>query len=309
MPFGKKQVLGVGSAVAPPKEFVGARHLVALVVGVASLVLPLGLAAQTSVASAAAPAPTTCTGTTSTPGTLAGGTYSTVTVSGVCQVNAGQVVVTGDVTVQSGAALIAAFANNSSGPGTSGITVDGNINVLSGATLILGCEASAFPCADDPNQNAPTLNSPDTVQRSIDANSALGVIVHNSTIGYDVDQTSGGGGGGPNCAVPPPSGVFSLLGAPVYSDYEDNTIAGNLRVTGVTSCWFGVERNDVGGSAIFAKGNFTIPNASEILEQPDRWKPAVLQQRACRQFGTSPPVFERGRWFCDGPMRLRCDAA
>jgi hypothetical protein len=109
----------------------------------------------------------------------------------------------------------------------------------------------------------PTLNSPDTVQGSIDATSALGVIVHNSTIGTDVVQT--GGGGDPSCA---PNAVFSLAGGPgtpVYSDYEDNTISGNLRFTGVTSCWFGAERNKIGGSATFANGTFTIPNANEIL--------------------------------------------
>lgn len=255
----------------------------ALVAGVASLVLPLGLAAQASVASAAAPAPTTCAGTTATPGTLAGGTYSTVTISGVCKVDAGQVTVTGDVTVQSGDALIAAFANNSSGPGTSGITVDGNINVASGGTLILGCEASAFPCVDDPNQNAPTLNSADTVQGSIEATSALGVVVHNSNIGADVVET-GGGGGVPSCA---PSGVFSLFMSPVYSDYEDNTISGNLRVTGVTSCWFGVERNKIGGSATFAENNFTIPNASEILSNQIAGNLLCSSNVPAVQFGTS----------------------
>ncbi len=261
------------------------RRLMALVAGAACLVLPLDLAAQASVASAATPAPTTCTGTTTTPGSLAGGTYSTVTVSGVCEVNAGQVTVTGDVTVQSGDALIVAFANNSAGPGTSGITVDGNINVASGATLILGCEASAFPCADDPNPSAPTLNSPDTVQGSIEATGALGVVMHNSTIGADAVET-GGGGGVPTCA---PSGVFALpfLAAPVYSDYEDNAISGNLQVTGVTSCWFGAERNKIGGSATYANNNFTIPNASEVLSNQIAGNLLCSDNVPAVQYGTS----------------------
>ena len=181
-------------------------------------------------------------------------------ISGVCEVNAGQVTVTGDVTVQSGDALIAAFANNASGPGTSGITVDGNIDVDSGATLLLGCEALHFPCVDDPNQNAPTLNSADTVQGSIEATGALGVVVHNSTIGADAVET--GGGGGPSCT---PSGIFSVFQSPPYSDYEDNTIGGNLRVTGLDSCWFGALRNHIGGSDTFADITMTDPDAMENL--------------------------------------------
>ncbi len=232
----------------------------ALAAGAAILVVPLGVAGQASVASADTGTPTTCTGTSGSPGSLAGGTYSTVTVSGVCEVNAGQVVVTGDVTVDTGGALIAAFANNSGGSGTSGITVGGNIDVGSGATLLLGCEASAFPCIDDPNQNAPTLNSPDAVTGSVVATNALGVVMHDSTIGADVIQT--GGGGGTSCT---PSGIFAVFQSPVYSDYEDNSMGGNLRVTGVTSCWFGALRNTVGGSATFANGTFGDPDASENL--------------------------------------------
>ena len=226
------------------------------------MVVPVVIFGPAQVASAA-PSAATCTGTTTSPGNLAGGTYSSVDVQGVCLVDAGQVVVTGNVSVDANTgALVAAFATNG-GSGTSGISVAGNITVASGATLILGCEASAFPCADDPTPNTPTLNSPDTVQGSIEATGALGVIVHNSTIGTDVVQTGGGGGSGSFCATTP--GVFGLLGSPAYSDYEDNTISGNLRVTGVTSCWFGAERDQIGGSATFANGNFTIPNANEIL--------------------------------------------
>ena len=89
-----------------------------------------------------------------------------MTVTGVCAVNDGQVVVTGDVTVEAGAALVAAFANNDvGGSGTSSLTVDGNIDVGTGATLLLGCEATHFACVDDPNQSNPTLNSPTETSR------------------------------------------------------------------------------------------------------------------------------------------------
>jgi hypothetical protein len=138
--------------------------------------------------------------------------------------------------VQTGDSLLAAYANNSSGPGTSGITVQGGVSVGNGGTLILGCEAAAFACFDDPNQNAPTLNSSDEVDGAVTATTALGVLIHNSTVGGDVVQT--GGGGGLSCA---PSGIFTLFGSPVYSDYEDNTL----------------------GSATFADSTFADPDASE----------------------------------------------
>jgi hypothetical protein len=221
------------------------------------------IAGPTEVASAASPF--TCNGTIASPGVLAAGTYSTVTVSGVCYVNAGQVTVTGDVTIQANDSLVAAFATNH-GAGTSGITVNGNVNVASGGTLILGCEASEFACLDDPTPGTPTLNSADTVEGSINASSALGILVHNSTIGTDVIQT--GGGGGLTCT---PTGIFTIFvppfgppgGLPVYSDIEDNAIGGNLRVTGLQSCWFGALRNQIGGSFTYADNTLVDPDASE----------------------------------------------
>jgi hypothetical protein len=230
------------------------------VLAAAALIVPLGSLGGSALASATTTSATTCTGAPNDPGTLAGGTYSTVSVTGVCAVDGGQVTVTGDVTVAAGATLVAAFANNSAGPGTSGITVDGNIDVGSGATLLLGCEAAHFACVDDPNQNAPTLNSPDTVKGSIVATDPLGVVVHLTTIGGDATQS--GGGGGPSCA---PSGIFALFQSPVYSDYEDNSIGGNIRVTGLTSCWLGGIRNDIAGSATYSDNALTDPDANEIL--------------------------------------------
>src|SRR5450755_1731506 len=96
----------------------------------ALLVVPLGALGGSAIGTAAAAAATTCSGTPTTPASLAGGTYSSVTVSGVCEVNAGQVVVTGNVTVSgSSAALVATFAHNIHGAGTSGLTVHGNVLV------------------------------------------------------------------------------------------------------------------------------------------------------------------------------------
>lgn len=235
------------------------------VMAAALLAIPVSLAAASS-AGAADHAGTTCSGS------LGAGTYSSVTVSGTCNINAGQVIVTGDVTVPAGTSLLASYAlNGGVASTTSGLTVDGNIIVGSGGTLVLGCKAADAACFDDPNQSSPTLSSPGTVQGSIMATSPLGVIVTNSTIGGDATQSGGGGdlaGEGPGCFTPPFTGIFNSFpggGSPVYSDYEDNTIGGNLRVTGLNTCWLGSFRNQIGGSATFSGNSTGDPDGNEFL--------------------------------------------
>ncbi|HEV3281012.1 MAG TPA: hypothetical protein VG032_05330 [Acidimicrobiales bacterium] len=233
------------------------------------LLVPLGVLAGSTAASAATRAAVTCTGP------LAAGTYSSVMVSGTCNISAGQVVVTGDVTVPAGAnSLLASYALNAGVPATSsGLTVDGNITVGTGGTVVLGCKAADAACFDDPSPSSPTLSSPATVQGSLTATNPLGVVVTNSTIGGDATQSGGGGGvasEGPGCFNPPFPGIFNTFpgvppGSPVYSDYEDNTIGGNLRVTGLNSCWLGSFRNHIGGSATFTGNTLGDPDGNEFL--------------------------------------------
>ena len=100
---------------------------------------------------------------------------------------------------------------------------------------------------------------------------ALGVVVHNSTIGTDIVQSGGGGGS----EFTPSERLSTSSCRPVYSDYEDNTISGaTCTSTGLTSCYFGALRNKIGGSATFANNIF--------LETPIRprtsatWSPGNL---------------------------------
>ena len=249
----------------------------------ALMVVPLGLIAGAGAASAATPMPVTCTGP------LAAGTYSSVMVSGTCNISAGKVVVTGDVTVPAGAnSLLASYALASSG-----LTVNGNVNVATGGTLILGCKASDSPCFDDPTPMTPTLNSPATVQGSINATSPLGMVVTNSTIGGDASQSGGGGGvagEGPGCFTPPFPGIFNTFpggGSPVYSDYEDNTIGGNLRVTGLNSCWLGSFRNQIAGSATFSGNKLGDPDGNEFLTNQIAGNLLCTGNTPAAQFGDS----------------------
>jgi hypothetical protein len=51
----------------------------------------------------------------------------------------------------------------------------------------------------------------------------------------------------------------------VYSDYEDSSIQGNLHVIGLTSCWLGVARVQVGGNLHMIDDQLADPDAIEIL--------------------------------------------
>jgi len=220
----------------------------------------LAAAPVTAAGAAVASGTTTCSGTPQAPGTLTG-THSTVVVNGVCFVNAGRAVVSGNLTVTAGSALVAAFAlNDKTGTGKSSLTVKGNLQVNVGATLLMGCNPANFACLDDPNQNQPTLSSHATVGLDLRSNQPLGVIVHNFSVGGDVIQT--GGGGGVNCK---PQGVFKLFQSPVYSTYEVGTVGGDIRISSVHSCWMGVVEMHVGNTVVMYQNKLADPDAIEIL--------------------------------------------
>ncbi len=73
----------------------------------------------------------------------------------------------------------------------------------------------------------------------------------------------------------PRTGIFATFGSPAYSDYEDNTIAGNMRVAGLNSCWLGSIRNQIGGSATFTDNTLADPDANEVLSSQIAGQPPV----------------------------------
>lgn len=201
-----------------------------------------------------------CAGTPKAPGVLTGRHRSDVVVKGACEVNAGRAFVGGDLTLRPGAVLIAAFAlNDRTGKGSSSLTVAGDIRVGAGAAMVLGCDPSSFPCLDDPDQNAPTLASHDRVFANLISTKPLGVVVHNVSVRGDVTQR--GGGGGFTCN---PSGIFAQFQSPVYSTYEDSSVGGSIRVSGVTSCWMGLIRLHVRQSMAVRNNRLADPDAIEI---------------------------------------------
>ena len=235
----------------------------------------------------------TCTGTVDSPGTLAG-TYGNVVISGSCVVDAGPADVTGNLTIAPGGALTAIFGeDDQTGSGNSDLTVQGNLTVGSGGSLLLGCTSviittwgpgttglvshPSFPCNDDPNKTAPTLNSHDVIDGNLVANDPLGVVLHNTTVLGNVSQQ--GGGAGLGCV---PVGVFKrYVGFPEYSDYENNHIDGNVNLSGLDTCWFGTHRNTVGGN-MTVDDNVAGKDAMEVDTS------TILGNLSCQ--GNSPAV-------------------
>lgn len=230
-------------------------------------------------------APTaTCSGTFESPGVLAGTYSSNVVVSGICFVNGGAATIDGNLTVSSGGALVAAFAENDAGSGAPSLTVLGNVLVQSDGTALIGCEPNYFQCLDDPSTTGGTLTGQNHIYGSILGIQSLGVIVHATTIGGNVTEI--GGGGGDNCNIPT-SGPFSDFGSQVYSDYEDNSIGGNLTILGIQTCWMGSLRNTVRGSITDIGNTMADPDAGEVVQNTVDQNLVCFDNSPAIQFGDS----------------------
>ena len=175
-------------------------------------------------------------------------------VRGVCEVSAGYATVNGNIEVDPGGILAAAFGRNfrthSLG---SGLRVNGGILALAGSTVILGCTPKEFVCLDG------TGSSHEVVTGDIEANSALGMLVYNSSIGGDVSQN--GGGGGFRCAR---TGPFARFGDNVFSTYESDTISGVMKIDHVASCYLAIAKVHVGGSLSLIADHLANPDAIEV---------------------------------------------
>jgi hypothetical protein len=139
----------------------------------------------------------TCSGSFTSPGHIAPGTYASIRVVGFCFIPGGDVIVNGDVTVTKGATLLANFpAGTPLGPeGDANVLVKGSVFVGERAVLLLGCSLG-IGCVN---------TTFDTVKGNVAASNALGVVLHSDVIGGNVHFD--GGGGGVTCT---PSGFFAF---------------------------------------------------------------------------------------------------
>lgn len=198
----------------------------------------------------------TCTG-----GEIPSGEYRSITVAGDCSVAAGAVIdVYGDVTVKAGATLDAQSA-----PST--ITIDDDITAGPGSVLGLGCQPpeltgnSAHPCATDP-----TGHSDITVWGDVTAFKAATVALNGILVDGDIALIGGG--------------------SPSYWSVKNNTVSGNITVTGQTVAWIGVMFNKVDGSVRL----FNITVQDEHPDAPGVYIVSNTIDRNLVCFGLEPGV-------------------
>jgi len=169
----------------------------------------------------------TCTG-----GDIPSGNYASIFVTGACAVPADAVIkVAGNVIVAGGAALDAQSA-----PST--ITVGRNVTAASGSFVGLGCQPpsytgnSAHECIADP-----TGHSTVTVNGNVTAINAATVMLNGIRVKGNVTLLGGG--------------------SQIPWSIKNNTIDGNLTVSGQTTDWLGVLFNRIGRNATLLKINVT----------------------------------------------------
>jgi hypothetical protein len=173
----------------------------------------------------------TCAG-----GDIPSGSYASISVEGQCSVPAGAVItVTGNIDVAPGAMLDAQSA-----PST--ITVGHNVTGGAGSLVGLGCQPpsytgnSAHECAAEPEGHS-TI----TVHGNVTVTDGLVAMLNGITVGGNVTLTGGGG--------------------PIPWSIKNNTIGGNLSVSGQTTEWLGVLFNTVGRNA-------TLTDITVVDEHP-----------------------------------------
>ena len=203
-----------------------------IVRGVALMVALFGVAAvglfgAASAGAAPSGSAYTCTGgnftgdpSTSTFTTIPPGNYSSITIAGVCNVQAdAKYNISGNLNVAPGALFDAQDV-------ASTITIGHNVTAGAGSFLGLGCQPNdahqRHPCGFEPDGTSVI-----SVGGNVTATDAFLVLLNGLTVGQNVTLTGGGGG-----------------------DWAEksNTIGGNFTANGITPDWFGALYNKVGGN-------------------------------------------------------------
>lgn len=233
----------------------GTRRVVSVLAS-ASLAAAL-LAFSSGTAAAAGPPSLVCSGgdlDTFSPEVIKSGTYSTITVTGFCEVESGAtVVVTSGLTVAPGGFLAASGVLDNFGqfPDCNRtITVSDGISVGAGGSLFLG---------DGPGSGCQT-NTKTTVNGGLTAAGPAFLLVHGVRINGAMDSHGGSGPlGGPIC-FPDPE-----LICPFWAAIEDNRINGSVTIDGYDGFWFGFIRNQVSGSVNLNDNVLVDPDGNEYV--------------------------------------------
>lgn len=189
-------------------------------------------------ASAASPASLTCSG-----GEIASGTYSSITVTGACQVPDGAtVVVRHNLTVAPDAMFDAQTDST--------VTIYGNVRAERGSQFGLGC-TEAHPC--DTTGAPPAAGSTDDfVRGNVILNHVYNAALNGDHIGGNLISHGGGAQTTADGFVP-----FSV---------KDDTIDGNVVITGLHTVWFGIIRSTIGGTVVLTNNvQSGDPDANELV--------------------------------------------
>ncbi len=205
------------------------------------------LAAAVVLAPAASAAPLAGPPICSSPGTAIAGTHSgNFTVNGnVYVANGTTLTVRGNLTVAHGACLDAFTLGT--------VKVSGNVLVGQGAILALGCT----PGSIGPVPPCETTTTDDVVDGNITATQPLVMYLDGNTVYGNVTST----GGGPGPTFNP------YINFPI----KENTIDGNLNISGWQGAWFGVLRNTVRGNVTLDDnvgvtiGELGTPDSTEVV--------------------------------------------
>jgi hypothetical protein len=110
----------------------------------------------------------------------------------------------------------------------------------------------------------PTIGSggAKVIKGGVTATQPLTLIFHSNTISGGLSVH--GGGGGVNCDTNPNLSAALDGSSATYTDFENNAISGGLSISGLQSCWFGIFRNQVDGSASVTNNTFADPDATEV---------------------------------------------
>jgi hypothetical protein len=211
-------------------------------------------------ASAAAPVHgKTCSGgDPNNPTPIPPGTYSSLSVTGVCLV-AGSVEVKGGLTIAPNAGLLATDSPAPDCAHIAHLDVAGGITVLDNGILFLG-DSNNRP---DAGTGCPTSN--DVVNGGITGVAANSVVIHGTTINGGFSLNGGGGGNSYNeffCNDVTVGGVDA--GFPPFSDVEDSHINGGASMVGLHTCWMGFIANQVDGGVTVNNNTMGDPDAIEI---------------------------------------------
>ncbi len=172
-------------------------------------------------------------------GELASGTYGNVRVPETCTVPDGA-----HVTVRHG--IFVARGARFDASTHSMLTVHGNVSGRRGSFVALGC-TQAHPCDD----GEPGTIGAVTIDGNVSLDHVYNAAINGVTIGRNLTSVGGGAGLSEEQFIP-----FSI---------KDDTVGGNIRVSGLRTIWFGVIRTQVGGNVILNHITLADPDGNEIV--------------------------------------------